>query len=189
MDPSVLRNLQNWPTSSYSSRMNLVLHPTGGNVRLGGESVIPRVCMPSIPRRILIGRRIWRGMGHLLWTLTRGLLCRWRVKNHPRFVKVIGMGWELEVTLEEGKGMIQRWMVLLGKKTTDDLHTYECVSHSNQLVLKKKFVKWWWIVWSKHHFHLKKEKKPCCMGVQLTFCVIEGDKIICLGSKYNESYY
>ena len=116
MDPSVLRNLQNWLTSSYSSRMNLVPRPTGGNVRLGGESVIPRVCMPNIPRRILIGRRIWRGMDHLLWTLTRGLLCRWRVKYHPRFVKVIGMGWELEVTLEEGKGMIQRWMVLLGEE-------------------------------------------------------------------------
>ena len=163
MDPSVLRNLQKWPTSSYSSRMNLVLHLIGGNVRLGGESAIPRVCMLSIPRRILIGRRIWRGMVHLLWILTQGLLCRWRVKSHPRLVKVIGMGWELEVGGREGDD--SEMNRTFGED--DDrwpTHLWVC-KPSNQLVLKKKFVKWWWIVWSKHHFHLKKEKKPCFVWV------------------------
>ena len=67
-------------------------------------------------------------------------------------------------------------MVLLGKKKMrDDLHTYECVSHSNQLVLKKKFCQMMMNCLEQTSFPFEeREKKPCCMGVQLTFCVIEG---------------
>lgn len=76
-------------------------------------------------------------------------------------------------------------MVLLGKKTTDDLHTYECVSHSNQFSVEEKVCQMMMNCLEQTSFPFEeREETLFCMGVQLTFCVIEGDKIICLGSNY-----
>ena len=56
--------------------MNPVPHPIDGCARLDGASVTLRVCMPSVPRRILIGRVIWRRMGRWRWILFLGLWCK-----------------------------------------------------------------------------------------------------------------